>query len=406
MKIINGSITTPKGFKATGAHIGVKKHKKDLALICSDVPATVAGCFTKNTVKAASVLWDINVNDDGGTVRGIVINSGNANACTGQQGINDNTEMAAVYGGLLGVAANEILVCSTGVICVNLPMDKITSGIKNTFPLLGSSREDAELATEAIMTTDTFKKSICVELTLDGKTVTIAGIAKGSGMIHPNMATLLSFITTDANISKKMLQQALSEIVDVTYNMISVDGDTSTNDTTLVLANGMAQNKLIDCENADYEAFKAALHAVNKKLAIDIARDGEGATKLIEATVTGAKSEDDAKKLAKSIIASSLVKAMIFGSDANCGRVLCAMGYSGGDFKQAGVDITFGSNVGEIQFMEKGNPNAFDEDMAKKILSDKDIFIKINLSDGNSSATAWGCDLTYDYVKINGDYRS
>jgi len=406
MKIIDGGITSPKGFKATGNHVGVKKEKKDLCLIASEIAASAAGCFTTNTVKAAPVLWDIKICEKKGKIRGIVTNSGNANACTAEQGMTDCEAMAAAFAKELGASKEEILVCSTGVIGVPLPIEKITKGISATAPMLGSSRSDATNAVQAIMTTDTYEKEIAVEIEIGDKTVTLAGIAKGSGMIHPNMATLLGYITTDAEISSELLGKALKECVYKTFNMVSVDGDTSTNDTTLIMANGMAENPEIKAGTADYDTFFEALGFVCEKLAKDIARDGEGATKLIEVTVTNAATYDDASKLAKSVISSSLLKAAMFGADANFGRVLCAMGYSGAKFEQTGVTIEFKNGGDVLTVMKAGVPVQFDEDFAKKLLSRDNVFIDITLSDGKASAKAWGCDLTYDYVKINGDYRS
>jgi len=408
MKQIEGTVVAPKGFRATGAYIGIKKNgKKDLSLIASDTPAELAGVFTTNVVKAAPVLWDMDVAAKCGKVRGIVVNSGNANACTGQQGVDDTKAMAAAYAQTLGASAEEVLVCSTGVIGVPLPLDVITKGIAATSPALGGTIADGQLSAESIMTTDTFPKTMAVEIELSGVPVRIGGMAKGSGMIHPNMATMLGFLTTDCNISRELLEKALKEISNDTFNMISVDGDTSTNDTLLILANGAANNLRIECENADYEAFKAALLAVNRKLAIDVARDGEGATKLMEVTVTGAATACAARTLAKSVISSSLFKAALFGADANWGRVLCAMGYSGADFDPNGVTIEFHDESGKsIRLMNEGVPIIFDEELAKSILVHKDIYIDILLHEGDGKATAWGCDLTYDYVKINGDYRS
>jgi len=400
------NITSPKGFAATGAHTGVKKIKRDLSLIASTVPATAAGCFTQNIVKAAPVVHDLAVIAGGGKVKGIVVNSGNANACTGPQGLADCRRMAEVYGRLLRVSPEEILVCSTGVIGKPMPMDKITPGIQNAFPLLGSAFADGELAAEGIMTTDTFKKTAAAQVSLGGKTVTLAGMAKGSGMIHPNMATMLAFVTTDAAIERQLLQKALTAAVDISFNMISVDGDTSTNDTILVLANGQAANAPITAENEDYRAFSAALTEVCTKLAVQVARDGEGATKLMEVTVSGAADGENARKIARSVVSSNLVKTALFGADANWGRGLCAMGYSGGEFDPNAVSIRFRGNAGEILWMENGIPVDFDENLASAILSEKDVFVDIGLKEGQGTATAWGCDLTYDYVKINGDYRS
>ncbi len=407
MKIIeDGNVTSAKGFKAAGDFIGIKKAKKDLALISSDTKATAAACFTTNIVKAAPVQWGEKIIGTKGKVSGIVVNSGNANACTGKKGVEDNFKIAETYGKLLNVPAEEVFVCSTGVIGVNLPIDIITKGIETVFGHLSHDKNAGDMAATAILTTDTFMKTVAVQIELGGKTVTIGGMAKGSGMIHPNMATMLSFITTDVNISRDMLDKALKDSTADTYNMISVDGDTSTNDTVLALANGMAENTVIDTPNKDYETFFDALNYVNKKLAIDIIRDGEGASKLMEVTVTGAVSKDDAKKIVKSVVSSSLFKAALFGADANWGRVLCAMGYSNGVFNPDAVTIVFKSSAGSIKLMDSGTPIVFDEALAASILAEKDIFIDIILEEGTHTATAWGCDLTYDYVKINGDYRS
>jgi len=399
-------ITSPKGFRAAGNHIGIKKSKTDLTLLVSDAPAVCAGVFTQNLVQAAPVTWDRDIVNKGQTVQGLLINSGNANACTGQQGDHDNQAMAKTFADLLGATPEEVLVCSTGVIGVPLPMDVIIPGIQSTFLSLGRSATHGSDAADGIMTTDTFSKTITVTITLSGHTITMSGMAKGSGMIHPNMATTLGFITTDAAISKKLLQKALSEVVLDTFNMVSVDGDTSTNDTLLVLANGMGGNPTINEENEDYAIFKDALFEVNKKLAMDIAKDGEGATKLLEASVTGAKTKEDARAIARSVISSSLLKAAMYGADANWGRVLCAMGYSGGMFNVQKVDIEFQSVAGTISLMKDGAPVPFSEEKALEILNEKEITVKITLGDGDAFATAWGCDLTYDYVKINGEYRS
>ncbi len=404
--IVEGNINSPKGFYSAGEHIGLKKFKKDLTLIYSEVEAEVAGAFTNNIVKAAPVVYSQKITYSGEKVKGIVINSGNANACTGVQGAKDTEEMAEIFGKLLNTPKEKVLVSSTGVIGVNLNMDKLRVGIPKVFNLIGTTHTHGEMALEGIMTTDTTKKKIAVDFEIGGATVTIGGIAKGSGMIHPNMGTMLSFITTDANISKELLQKAVSGSVVDTYNMISVDGDTSTNDMTLVLANGLAGNEKITKENEDYKTFCEALDYVNKYLAIEIAKDGEGATKLMEVHVQGAKDKENARLIAKSVVSSSLFKAALFGADANWGRVLCAMGYSGGVFNTEKVNIKFKSLTGEMSLMENSNPVKFSEEQAKEILSERDIIVNIELADGNGEATAWGCDLTYDYVKINGDYRS
>ncbi len=402
---IKGNVTSPLGFSAYGDHTGLKKSsKKDMAVIVSDKPCVASGCFTTNVVKAAPVLWDMEKVKN--PIKGIVANSGNANACTGQQGLDDAKATAQKLADLTGVSAENILVCSTGVIGVNLPMDTILAGVEKVYKGIGSSYECGVAASEAIMTTDTRNKTVAVELELSGKKVTIGGMAKGSGMINPNMATMLCFITTDCAITKEMLDKALKSGVADSFNMISVDGDMSTNDTVLTIANGMAENNIIDSEGEDFEKFKNALFYINKKLAISCADDGEGATKLIEAHAKGCKTKEDARKMALSVVSSSLLKAAIFGEDANWGRVLCAMGYSGAEFDPMAVTIEFRSEKGTIRLMDKGTPIVFDEDLAALILSEHNIYIDMFLEEGNEEATAWGCDLTYDYVKINGDYRS
>lgn len=404
MKVILGNVTSPKGFKAYGDFVGLKKAKKDMALIVSDEMCVASGCFTTNVVKAAPVLWDMKTVSN--PVKAIVINSGNANACTGQQGLKDAEETAEYMAKLEKVSKDNVLVSSTGVIGVNLQMDKIKKGIDTLYPNLGYTYECGESAAEAIMTTDTVKKQVAVTIDLDGKTVTLGGICKGSGMINPNMATMLCFITTDCNISKALLDNALKDCVTDTFNMISVDGDTSTNDTVLVLANKLSGNKEITTKDKNYIKFKKALMYITKNLAIMCADDGEGASKLMEVTVTGAKGKNNARKIANSVVSSNLFKAALFGEDANWGRVLCAMGYSGGSFNPDKVTIIFRSNYGEITLMDMGKPIVFDEELAKNILKEHKIYIDILLTEGKNKATAWGCDLTYDYVKINGDYRS
>lgn len=409
MKVIEGSVTAAKGFRAAGNAVGIKgkiTEKKDLALIESDVPATAAGAFTTNVVKATSVLRNMEIMESGVKINGIAVNSGNANACTGEEGVKSNKEMAQCFASLLGVDENTVLTASTGVIGAVFPIETVKEGIKNTFPMLGYDRNNALMAAEAIMTTDTYSKEVAVEFELGGKTVHMGGMAKGSGMICPNMATMLSFITTDADISAELLNKALKEDIKSTYNMVSVDGDTSTNDTVVVLANGLAGNDKVTEEGADYDTFKEALHYVNERLAKNLVRDGEGATKFMEVNVEGAATYDDAKTMAKSVVKSSLFKAAVFGEDANWGRVLCAMGYSGVKFDPNKVDIVFASSAGSILLMDKGTPIVFDEDKAKTILSEKEIQVNIKISEGNEKATAWGCDLSYEYVRINGDYRS
>jgi glutamate N-acetyltransferase/amino-acid N-acetyltransferase len=400
------TLTKPKGFLAVGIHAGIKKAKKDLSIIYSEQPAEVAGCFTKNKVKAAPVVWSQGICEAGGKVRAIVTNSGNANACTGLPGYENARAMASLVAELSNCSAEEVLVCSTGVIGVPLPMDKVTTGIRQAIPLLSGSQEAGWDVLEAIMTTDTIYKEASEETTIGGVAVKVSGIAKGSGMIHPNMGTMLSFIATDCAIEKRLLQKALSSCVDLTFNMVSIDGDTSTNDTCLALANGMAENPIISNEGEEYEAFEAALLSVLRELAIFVAMDGEGASRLMEVQAIGARSYEDARLIARGIAASTLFKAALFGADANFGRVLCAMGYSGGEFDPDKVSMEFENFKGSVKPFINGLPAPFDEKKAKEILSQDEVLITVSLNDGNACATAWGCDLTYEYVKINGDYRS
>ncbi len=406
MQIIDGSITASKGFSANGVACGIKKRKKDLALVVSQVPCSFAGSFTTNLVKAAPVLWDQKLVATQDKVRAIVINSGNANACTAEQGLKDTAATAAHAGSVLGCKAEEVLVCSTGVIGVPLPMDKIKAGIDLCSKELGESREAAFEAALAICTTDTFTKEVAVSLQIEGRMVHIGGMAKGSGMIHPNMATMLSFITTDANVDKQTLQTLLGSSITDTYNMISVDGDTSTNDTVLVLANGMSETTPLCPSHPQWEQFTQAFLYVHTELAKAIVRDGEGAGKFLEVKVTGAKDKQTAQTLARSVITSNLVKTAFFGSDANWGRILCAMGYSGADFDPSTLDLYFSSAKGTIQVVKNGTPLAFDEHLAKGILMEREIVTLAQLHDGTGEGTAWGCDLSYEYVRINGDYRS
>jgi len=405
-----GGVTSPQGFMATGAHIGVKRKRKDLALVWSEVPAHVAGAFTTNVMRAAPVLWNEKVVAAGKPIRGIVVNSGNANACTGELGMVNAEIMAATYGQCMGVGADEIIIASTGVIGVQLPIAKITQGIEATCQGLDKSQAAGLLAAEAIMTTDTYVKQTAVEFEVDGKKITIGAMAKGSGMIHPNMATMLSFLTTDLNIAPALLTKALKESTAETYNMISVDGDTSTNDMVAILANGMAGNKLIESEDADYAAFCQALKTINTGLAKTIVQDGEGATKFLEVQVEHAGSIADARKLARSIVSSSLVKTAFFGEDANWGRIICAMGYSGVQFKPESVSIAIESAAGKLELMHQGEPAVVNEILAKAVLAEKNIIIHIDMLDEltpkDGRATAWGCDLSYEYVRINGSYRT
>lgn len=405
MKILDDvSVTDVQGFKAAGIAAGVKKSgKKDMMLLYSEVEAVAAAAFTTNRVKAAPILLNME-NIKNATTRAVVVNSGNANACTGDQGYQDAVTMTTLVAEKLELDPKEVLVQSTGVIGVNLPMDKIIGGIDN---LVENLTDDGGVdAAVAIMTTDLIKKEFGVEVELGGKPVKIIGMAKGSGMIHPNMATMLSFVVTDANIEKELLQKAFKDIVNDSYNMISVDGDTSTNDMACVIANGLAGNKKITEENEDFDKFKEALLLVNEALAKKIAEDGEGATKFLEIEVVGAKSKEDARLMAKSIITSNLTKCAFFGADANWGRILCAMGYSGGEFDVNKVKIELQAKGMNLVVAEKGRGIGFDEEYAKQLLLHKFLKVLITVEDGSASAKAWGCDLSYDYVKINGDYRS
>ncbi|MFQ7193569.1 bifunctional glutamate N-acetyltransferase/amino-acid acetyltransferase ArgJ [Thomasclavelia spiroformis] len=407
MKIIDaGTVTLPKGFYGAGGHVGIKKEKKDLALIYSEVDALAVGTFTQNVVKAAPVLWDKMVVENYDSARVIAINSGVANACTGDEGIYNNELFASKVADNFGVKKEEVLICSTGVIGKQLPMDKIIEGIAKVKALLNNDQKSGEIVAQSIMTTDTKPKHIAVTIELGGKIVTIGACCKGSGMIHPNMATMLGFITTDCNISKELLNKALKEIIADTFNMVSVDRDTSTNDTVLLLANGLANNEKITSENDDYYKFKEALYYVNEYLAKAIAGDGEGATKLLEVQVHGANSIKQAKVIAKSVCTSPLVKTAVYGNDANWGRLLCAMGYSGEEFDPYNVDLSIASEYGTLQLVTKGMATDYSEELATKILSSSEVKAIIDIHNGEYKATAWGCDLTYDYVKINADYRS
>ncbi len=405
MKIIEtGTVTSPKGYLGAGEHIGIKKEKKDFALIYSTVKAKTAGTFTQNVVKAAPVLWDKQIVENYETAQVIAINSGVANACTGDQGVAANQEFAQVVADSFGIKKEEVLICSTGVIGKQLPMDVIKDGVLKVQPLVNENGGN-DVAT-AILTTDTKAKHLAVEIELGGKVVTIGACCKGSGMIHPNMATMLGFITTDCNISKELLNKALKEVIVDTFNMISVDRDTSTNDTVLLMANGLADNQEIVNEDQDYQTFKEALYYVNEFLAKAIAGDGEGATKLLEVKVTNASSINQAKVIAKSVCTSPLVKTAIYGNDANWGRLLCAMGYSGETFDPYNVDLFIESDLGKLQLVHQGMATDYSEEKATEILSSSEVKVLIDIHNGDCQATAWGCDLTYDYVKINADYRS
>ena len=407
MKQISGGVTVAKGFCAASTAAGIKyKDRKDMALIFSKTPCKAAGTFTTNIVKAAPVKWDQKIVAESACAHAVVVNAGIANACTGQEGMDYCSKTADHAAELLKIPADSVLVASTGVIGMQLPMDRIKDGVSAMVPELSDANEAGHQASLAIMTTDTHEKEVAVEIELGGKTVTIGGMCKGSGMIHPNMCTMLSFVTTDAAITKELLQEALSEDVKDTYNMISVDGDTSTNDTCLLLANGEAGNTEISEKNEDYRKFAEALNFVNTTLAKQMAGDGEGATALFEVKVIHAKDKEQAKVLSKSVITSNLTKAAIYGHDANWGRILCAMGYSGAVFDPEKVDLYFSSKNGEIKIIENGVALDYSEEEATKILSAEAVTATADIKMGDASATAWGCDLTYDYVKINADYRS
>ncbi len=407
MKLIEGGVTAAKGFLSASTAAGIKyRDRMDMAMIYSETPCTVAGTFTTNIVKAAPVKWDQEIVSSSSKAQAVVINAGIANACTGQEGYGYCKATAQAAAEVLGIEEGSVLVASTGVIGMQLPIDRIVAGVKTMAPVLEGSLESGAQSAQAIMTTDTKRKEAAVQVELGGKMVTIGGMCKGSGMIHPNMCTMLGFITTDAAVSKEMLQQMLSEDVEDTYNMVSVDGDTSTNDTVLLLANGMAGNPEITEKNQDYEVLKEALHVVNETLAKKIAGDGEGCTALFEVQVVGAASKEQAKVLAKSVITSNLTKAAIFGHDANWGRILCAMGYSGADFDPEKVDLFFESASGRLQIIENGVALNYSEEEATRILSQPEVTAIADIKMGAAKATAWGCDLTFDYVKINADYRS
>ncbi len=407
MKQIEGGVTAAKGFEAAGVEAAIKyQNRKDMAMIYSTAPCEVAGTFTTNVVKAAPVLWDRNLVDTAPFVQAVVVNSGIANACTGKLGLDCCQAEAKCAGKLLGIPENAVLVASTGVIGMQLPLDRINAGIEKLVAAKQPTLDAGLDAAKAIMTTDTVHKQIAVEVEIGGKTVTLGGMCKGSGMIHPNMCTMLGFVTTDANISKEMLQKCVSADVVDSFNMISVDGDTSTNDTLLVMANGLAGNEEITAEGADYDAFCEALHFITSYLAKKMAGDGEGATALFECKVVNADTKENARTLAKSVICSSLTKAAIFGHDANWGRILCALGYSGAKFDPENVDLYFESRSGKIHIFGNGVACDYSEEEATKILSDPEVTALVDMHMGNAEATAWGCDLSYDYVKINADYRS
>ncbi|HKL99185.1 MAG TPA: bifunctional glutamate N-acetyltransferase/amino-acid acetyltransferase ArgJ [Mobilitalea sp.] len=406
MKIIDGGVTAAQGFQAAGIYAGIKNNRKDLALIFSTVPAKGAGTFTTNVVKAAPVKWDMKVTKDSQYVQAVILNSGVANACTGKEGEENNLLIAQGVAEALKIPTETVYTASTGVIGKQLPIGVIQEGIKAIAGELDDSINSGTMAAESIMTTDTYSKQCAVSFMVDDKEVKIGGMAKGSGMIHPNMATMLAVVTTDIAISKELLQAALSEDVKKTFNMISVDRDTSTNDSLLLLSNGLAGNEEIIQKNDNYKDFCKALNIVTTTLAKMTAADGEGATKLLEVTVTGAANEEDAVTLSKSIITSNLVKTAVFGNDANWGRILCAMGYAGVSFDPDTVDLYIGSEESKLKLVENGMATDYSEEIATKILSSKEVKALADVKMGTATATAWGCDFSYDYVKINADYRS
>ncbi len=404
MKVIEGDICTAKGFTASGVHCGIRKSrtKRDLALIYSEVPATTAAVYTTNLVKGAPLaVTKENISD--GIAQAMICNSGNANTCNAD-GVEVAEAMCKLIADELKISPKDVVVASTGVIGQPLDITPIKNGIPQLVKEL--SKDGGDNAAEGIMTTDTVKKQVAVQFEIGGKTCTIGAMAKGSGMIHPNMATMLVFITSDVAISKDMLKKALSTDITNTFNMLSIDGDTSTNDMVTVMANGMAGNPVIDKDGKDFDIFMEALNTVNVHMCRMIAGDGEGATRLLECVVTGAKTEQDAKKVAKSVVCSSLLKAALFAADANWGRVLCAIGYSGADVDVDKIDLSFESKYGKLDVCKNGAGIPFSEEEAKKVLSEDQVDILVTLNSGNGKATAWGCDLTYDYVKINADYRT
>ena len=407
MKQIDGGVTAARGFEAAGVNAGIKyKNRNDMALIYSMKPCVAAGVFTTNVVKAAPVIWDRYLIDHYDKMHAVVINAGIANACTGEEGMGYCKQTSVAAGKVFGIDSNTVAVASTGVIGMQLPIDRIVAGIDLLRKAKGNTLEHGHVAARSIMTTDTKPKEIAFQFEVGGKIATIGGMCKGSGMIHPNMCTMLCFITTDVAISKSLLSESLSNSVVDTFNMVSVDGDTSTNDTVLVMANGEADNPLIDCKGPDYYSFCEALYAVMQGISKMIAGDGEGCTCLFECKIIHANTKDNARKLAKSVITSNLTKAAIFGHDANWGRILCALGYSGVHFNPEAVDIFFESKAGKLKIVENGVSTGYSEEKATEILSQDYVTALCDMKDGEEEATAWGCDLTYEYVKINGDYRS
>ncbi len=407
MKVITGGVSVAKGFEAAGVEAAIKyKNRKDMAIIYSKKPCVMAGTFTSNVVKAAPVLWDKKVVEESPYGQAVIVNAGIANACTGKEGYEYCRKTALRASEALGIPEESVLVASTGVIGMQLPIDRIETGIEKLVKAKTDTIEAGTQAAEAIMTTDTHSKQAAVEIEIGGFKVTLGGMSKGSGMIHPNMCTMLAFVTTDAVISKDALTKIVKEDVEDTFNMISVDGDTSTNDTLLVMANGMAENEEIKEGTPEFEAFKEAVHYINETLAKMMAGDGEGATALIEAKVIGAATKEEAKILSKSVVCSSLTKAAVYGHDANFGRMICALGYSGVAFDPGKIELFFESKAGRIQVFKDGVSTNYDEEEASKILAQPEVTILADMKMGTKEATAWGCDLTYDYVKINADYRS
>ncbi len=407
MEQIKGGVTAAQGFKAASCEANIKySGRTDMAMVFSEEPCECAGTFTSNVVKAACVQWDMQLVESGKPMHAVVVNSGIANACTGKEGFDACEAAARAVEDSLKVPYDSVAVASTGVIGMQLPVDKLVKGVNAMSGTLDESLEAGTAASKAIMTTDTVNKEVAVSFMAGGKKVTLGGMSKGSGMIHPNMCTMLAFITTDLSIDKTLMQEALREVVADTFNMITVDGDTSTNDSLILMANGLAGNDKITAKDEDYESFKEALFYVCRFLARKMASDGEGATKLFEARVVNAKSKEDARTLSRAIVGSNLSKAAIYGCDANFGRFLCAMGYSGAQFDQNDVELFFESKAGRMQVFDKGTPIEFDEDFAVKIMKEDEVTVFVDMHEGEAEAAAWGCDLTYDYVKINADYRS
>lgn len=407
MEQIKGGVTAAQGFEAASCEANIKySGRTDMAMVFSKEPCECAGTFTSNVVKAACVQWDMQIVESGKPMHAVVINSGIANACTGKEGFDACEASARAVEDSLKVPYDSVAVASTGVIGMQLPVDKLVKGINAMSKTLDDSLEAGTAASKAIMTTDTVNKEVAVSFMAGGKKVTLGGMSKGSGMIHPNMCTMLAFITTDLSIDKLLMQEALREVVADTFNMITVDGDTSTNDSLILMVNGLAGNDKITAKDEDYKSFKEALFFVCRFLARKMASDGEGATKLFEAKVVNAKTKEDARTLSRAIVGSNLSKAAIYGCDANFGRFLCAMGYSGAQFDQNDVELFFESRAGRLQVFDRGTPIDFDENFAVKIMKEDEVTVFVDMHEGEAEATAWGCDLTYDYVKINADYRS